>query len=367
MRHLDHALAAAEAEGLEPFATKLAVLRALAQARAGDGVAASTAARAAARASASEGPILQVFARLAVGVLAALTHADRAVVDLEATCALAEDAGYPWGAGMSQRALGAVALLAGDLAGARRHLGRSLKAFVDMGQLGEAAGTLRWVAARLAAEGGADAAASVCPAEPVGPPLVDVLERAHLDRPLAGIVPRAAVDDLRPVLAVARTALAAPPDQPTTTASPASDRAGSPSLTALWVREGAVWALTYDGVTVRVPDAKGLVDLAALLSRPGRELPATELMGAAVDSADLSPVIDTTARRAGGSAERARSAVTRRIREAIRRVTDVHPTLGAHLRRAVRTGRWCAYEPDEPVRWTVQANHVAGADAPRRR
>lgn len=288
-----------------------------------------------------------------------------------------------------------------------------------MGQLGEAAGTLRWVAALLAAEGRTDAAASVCPAEPVGPPLVDVLERAHLDRLLAGIVPRAAVDDLRPALAVARTALAdAPLDRPTTTAPPGSDRAGSPSMTAAWVREGAVWALTYDGVTVRLPDAKGLGDLAALLSRPGRELPATELMGAAVDSADLGPVIDTTARRAyegriidlqqeldeaealgdlaraerarteldelvdalsaatgigartrraGGSAERARSAVTRRIREAIRRVTDVHPTLGAHLRRAVRTGRWCAYEPDEPVRWTVQADHVAGADAPRRR
>jgi hypothetical protein len=33
------------------------------------------------------------------------------------------------------------------------------------------------------------------------------------------------------------------------------------------------------------------------------------------------------------------------IRDAIRRVTDVHPELGAHLDRTIRTGTTCRYDP----------------------
>jgi hypothetical protein len=51
-------------------------------------------------------------------------------------------------------------------------------------------------------------------------------------------------------------------------------------------------------------------------------------------------------RRFGNAAaERARKAVTARIRDAIRRITDAHPELGAHLDRTVRTGTTCRYEP----------------------
>ena len=48
---------------------------------------------------------------------------------------------------------------------------------------------------------------------------------------------------------------------------------------------------------------------------------------------------------ANTAAERARKAVTARIRDAIRRITDAHPELGAHLDRTVRTGTTCRYEP----------------------
>ena len=58
-------------------------------------------------------------------------------------------------------------------------------------------------------------------------------------------------------------------------------------------------------------------------------------------------------RRAGDPAEKARSAVTARIRAAIGKVELAHPALGRHLERSVRTGRFCSYEPDEPVHWTV--------------
>ncbi len=58
-------------------------------------------------------------------------------------------------------------------------------------------------------------------------------------------------------------------------------------------------------------------------------------------------------RRSGSAAERARTAVTARIRDAIRRIGDAHPDLGRHLARSVRTGTFCVYEPDQPVRWSL--------------
>jgi hypothetical protein len=58
--------------------------------------------------------------------------------------------------------------------------------------------------------------------------------------------------------------------------------------------------------------------------------------------------------RTGGAAgERARAAVTHRIRAAIRRIADVDPALGQHLLNAVKTGTWCAYQPDTTIEWTV--------------
>ena len=57
-------------------------------------------------------------------------------------------------------------------------------------------------------------------------------------------------------------------------------------------------------------------------------------------------------RRAGDPAERARQTVTARIRDALGRIEAVHPELGQHLRRSVRTGRICVYEPDSPVHWS---------------
>jgi hypothetical protein len=38
--------------------------------------------------------------------------------------------------------------------------------------------------------------------------------------------------------------------------------------------------------------------------------------------------------------------VTNRIRDALSRVADADPELGAHLRSSVRTGSECAYRPE---------------------
>ena len=56
-------------------------------------------------------------------------------------------------------------------------------------------------------------------------------------------------------------------------------------------------------------------------------------------------------RRGTGTAERARSAVTQRVRTTIRRLGDEHPELGRHLEASIRTGTYCSYRPERPVTW----------------
>ena len=51
-------------------------------------------------------------------------------------------------------------------------------------------------------------------------------------------------------------------------------------------------------------------------------------------------------RRAGAAAERARTAVQKRLRNAIRRIEEGLPELGRHLDQTIRTGTFCGYLPD---------------------
>lgn len=171
-------------------------------------------------------------------------------------------------------------------------------------------------------------------------------------------------------------------------------------------REGDVWLVGFGGVDARVRDAKGMADLAVLLARPGIEVHVAELVGATdVDgSVSAHTVLDepaiaayrsrlrdlleeedaaevegddvrSTRARAereaitdqlaadlglGGSArrmpdwaERARKAVRRRIATALARIEDEHPAAGRHLRRSIRTGAFCAYDPAEAVTWEI--------------
>ncbi|MFJ2474283.1 AAA family ATPase [Streptomyces sp. NPDC087659] len=183
------------------------------------------------------------------------------------------------------------------------------------------------------------------------------------------------------------------------------------SAQGVFRREGAVWLLAYEGRTVHVPDAKGLRDLAALLAAPGADVPAVRLLTAgsgetavAARSFGGDPVLDEEAkaryrrrleqlddaidhatasgdddraaaydreraalldelrsaaglggrtRRLGDEAERARKAVTARIRDTLRKLGTLHPELAAHLRASVSTGSACAYRPERPVRWRL--------------
>ena len=51
--------------------------------------------------------------------------------------------------------------------------------------------------------------------------------------------------------------------------------------------------------------------------------------------------------------ERARKAVTARVREAIGRIAAVLPELGVHLDRSVQTGTECCYRPLEGLTWQL--------------
>ncbi len=56
-----------------------------------------------------------------------------------------------------------------------------------------------------------------------------------------------------------------------------------------------------------------------------------------------------------GSAERARSSVTRSLRYAVGRLVEEHPDLAGHLDQTVRTGTYCSYQADPlaPVVWEL--------------
>ncbi len=68
-------------------------------------------------------------------------------------------------------------------------------------------------------------------------------------------------------------------------------------------------------------------------------------------------------RRLLDPSERARKAVTWRVREAINHIEKVHQALGGHLRRSVRTGSFCVYNPVVPTDWRFSAEDPATGSA----
>jgi hypothetical protein len=179
-------------------------------------------------------------------------------------------------------------------------------------------------------------------------------------------------------------------------------------------REGHYWTIRFDGAPVRLRDSKGLRYLAHLMLRPGMEIHALELAEehgtatvtdgvpvSAARSGALEP-FDARARRElraraaelgealreaeaqndrgraerareelaflerelsaaygiGGRprrgaepAERARKAVTERIRWTIARIDEESPDLARYLMRSIRTGTFCVFRPERDETW----------------
>ncbi len=344
------------------------------------------------RAVAAGGGFPEALAALAGANLLAIDDPDRGRSTLDALAERARTAGHPLVEGPCYWTLAGIALREGRTAAAAGRLAAALEVFVRIGHAVPLQVTLRWIA-ELAGAVGHTAASTVLREAAGTARTLTLYEWEWRDRLTAPAVPaEPSRVPVRHAVALARQELAA------IAAPPAADNR--------FVLDGAVWTVSFAGHTARLPDAKGLHDLAALLGRPGAEVPCTELLGALVEQPDTGELLDAQARRSyrarvvelqevltaaeddgdlgraeaarleldllvdqltaadglagrprrtGGSTERARSAVTWRIRAALRRVEDVHPALGRHLRAAVRTGTRCSYAPAQETAWQVRA------------
>src|SRR5215211_5637283 len=179
------------------------------------------------------------------------------------------------------------------------------------------------------------------------------------------------------------------------------EAAASATTGTVFRREGDYWSVTFEGHTVRVRDLKGMRYLAQLLAHPSREFHVLDLVaaetGQRLELGDAGQILDEPAkaayrrrlaeieddvqqaralrdakreaqadaerdflvrelaravglggrdRRDASASERARSGVTRAVRQGIARIGEHHPRLGEHLDDAIRTGTYCAYVPD---------------------
>jgi hypothetical protein len=231
-------------------------------------------------------------------------------------------------------------------------------------------------------------------ADPHGPPVAEI----------SGTTARGRTPRPDRLLAVVREKLEQHGD-----GRPHPEPAGEPvRAPAEFYRIGDLWRIAFAGACVHLPHRKGITDLVVLLARPGREIAALDLAGAAaadrleapgdlgerldararaaytarirqlqddLDDADATGDAERSARvqhemdfltselsaayglrgprRTGDPAEKARTAVTMRLRATLAKIRQVHPTLGAHLQRSITTGRFCSYLPEEPISWHI--------------
>lgn len=191
---------------------------------------------------------------------------------------------------------------------------------------------------------------------------------------------------------------------------------GRAAATATLMRDGRAWVAVAGDTRVRLADTKGLRYLAELMSSPGVERHALDLVdrvegvgGADVDRrhlGDAGEMLDSRARsayrrrieqlraeadealaagneglaearqdeldqlvgqlarafglggrsrKAASAAERARLNVTRALRSATARLSEALPEAGSALDRSIRTGMYCVYEPGPDVGWVVHS------------
>lgn len=164
-----------------------------------------------------------------------------------------------------------------------------------------------------------------------------------------------------------------------------------------------IWEISYQNKKMITPAIKGLNDIAQLLLNPDIPISSIELMGAKVSDNGVDVIdqrakaeyqqrlitlhnqieeakeaFDNTllakledeydslleylsgaiglngkARKASSSNEKIRSAVTWRIRSAIKKINEGHPELARHLSNSIKTGTDCIYQPEEKVEWLV--------------
>lgn len=173
---------------------------------------------------------------------------------------------------------------------------------------------------------------------------------------------------------------------------------------AAFQQKGEVWQLTFQDENITLKDAKGLHDIHKLLGAPEQEFHCGELIGLTLQADNVSVQLDEQSkrsyqqriqvlqvelqeaeqmndlskvstlrteyeqliehlaqamgrqgktRRTGSSVEKARSAVTWRIRNSIKKIEQLHPALGRHLTLSIKTGTLCTYQPEAKFDWIL--------------
>jgi tetratricopeptide (TPR) repeat protein len=107
----------------------------------------------------------------------------------------------------------------------------------------------------------------------------------------------------------------------------------------------------------RLEDLRADIEEAEAFNDPERAARAREEMDFIAQELSSAVGLGGRDRRAASAAERARVNVTRALKREIRRIGDEDARLGRELATTVRTGTFCAYEPDprRPVTWDVHA------------
>jgi hypothetical protein len=168
-----------------------------------------------------------------------------------------------------------------------------------------------------------------------------------------------------------------------------------------FIKETGSWKLSFEGFAVQLPEVKGFFDIQKLVAHERHLFHCAELMGNVLDSKgaklfdkkarqqyerkmlelqiDIQEAeqhsnflsleklqdeydkliehlsqslgIKGKSRETGNPVEKARSAVTWRIRNAIAKIERQYPLLGAHLSNAIKTGTFCSYQPDRKLKW----------------
>lgn len=177
-----------------------------------------------------------------------------------------------------------------------------------------------------------------------------------------------------------------------------------PSPVNTFRHENDLRTIQYGDLVVSLPEVKGFNDLSRLLAEPYTDIHCTDIMGTVSSLGGQEMVIDDKARqqyqqhirdlqieldeaaamndigrkaalqkeldqisqhltaalgigkrtrRQDIPAERARAAVTWRIRSAIKKIESAHPALGRHLQNSIRTGVFCKYSPEQEHHWQL--------------
>ncbi len=386
--------AVAAERGVHGLAMELRVDQGLVRAEAGDvegGLAIVDEVRS--EAERREAAVNATWALAGRGAILARVGSDDADAALAGAVEESRSIDYPAGLLFGLRFLGARRLDRGEVVGAAASLLEALDELLARGGLNELRMVLDVAAEVLERHGDPDwetiaVTAAAFPITSIAAPVVvAAAERARAGTPV--LAPREAYVRCRQALQ--RIAAGEAPG--------ASDDA-APSMR----REGDLWRIRFEGQSVSLRAGKGLDDLATLLAMPGREVAAVDLAGVTIVEdgmpsidpearrsyeegirslqedledadrdndigrseslqADLDRLVDelTAAtglagrtRRTGGASERARSAVTQRIRASIRRIAKHHEALGAHLDASISTGAMCCYRPERVTEWDVR-------------